>query len=380
MDGRYTRVATILVGVLMIGGVSGVLLYQSPSTSGGYVNDDEILAPNLGSSETSPLSSDVAAAPAYGPWCRCPDLCKDEPFVNIELDTTLPFTPYIGHYATPSFGDPTLGRINTWVERQADAAHIGVTVQFVGLSNNEVYVNATAPDGRTVQVNLNNDATGCHGLLMDDPTTTNKKMGWTWMYTGRCVPEYHNITITVTVYKLGAFQFKTYACDQDTGQKISETRTYDMKVYGSGGKYHDQPYMFDHVVVGTSYGFTPGGVYHFNFTDTSRTARYEGMVRSTLTASSYFEKVWMVNDDGTLTELERSGDSSYNSYYSWNWYHCPGISSHTAHLMIQLGVEGGGPYHYSSADYYVVDEATGLCMSHINGMSHPGFQIYLQSL
>lgn len=180
-------------------------------------------------------------------------------------------------------------------------------------------------------------------MLMDDPTTISEKMGWTWMYTGRCVAEYHNISISVTVYKLGLFQLKTYACDQDTGKRISDTQIYNFTVKGTGGKYHDQAYMFDHVVTGTTYDFTLATYITSTSSTIPRTARYEGWVVSSF-GHPYFENVWMVNDDGTLTKMEKDA----YGLYSWRWYHTAGLSNHTAHLIIQLGVEGGGPYPYSS--------------------------------
>lgn len=303
-----------------------------------------------------------------------PDPLKDEPLVTTSWSASYPFGGYVGHPA-PVYGDPTKGMLYTGVAEQADATRIGIMVYFVGLSSDEVYVNATTPSGQPLWINLYNDGRGgCYGLLMEDPSTIDDGVSWTWMYSGSATTEQHDISITATFYKLGSFLVRTCAYDQETGQMISDIQTFDFTVVGSGGKYYDLAYMFDNGLSGP-YNFVPGEMYDIYLTDTSRIARYEGMVRSVLSCP-YVQNMWMVNGDGSLTLMEKDA----NGKYSWTWYHSGGISSHSTHLLVQLGEAGGGPYPYSSGDYYTVDDQTNILMSHVNGMSHPGAQIYLQSL
>jgi hypothetical protein len=383
MERRIVVLTAILAVLLVVGGVAGVLLLQQS------VNNDDrdggkdtttVTTPSTNDTNkngTTPSSNNGTDKTTSNPTvpttiAPTPNPSKIEPVVSTALTNMLPLSPSYGAHPSPVYGDRTLGQISTWVSKQADAAHIGILVYFVGLSNNEVYVNATTSNGQLQWINLYNDGSnGCYGMLMDDPSAINNGMGWTWMYTGSSSTEYHNISITATIYKLGPFQMRTYAYDQDTGKLVSDTQTYNMTVTGTGGKYYPNVQMFNSTMEGGTYLFTPGEKYYFNFTDTCNNARYEGTVRSVFTCP-YVANMWMVNSDGSLTLVQKDA----NGYYSWTWDHEAGTTIHTTHLLVQLGVVGGGSYSYNSGDYYLVDGQTNLVMSRVNGESHPGIQVY----
>lgn len=313
------------------------------------------------------------------PVSKAPDgnggTVKDRPSVRTSLRPELPFGPRPSEPYLATYGVPAEGALDTWVEERADDTRIGIMVYVVGLSNEEVYINASFGGGEPQWTNLYNDGkNGCFGMFITDQANIEGDKGWTWMYVSSDGPAYYNITLSVTTYALGTHEVRFYAYDQDTGERISATEITNYTVLGTDGRPDGVNHMFDSIADPREAAYVPGGIYHFNLTDTCRFAQYGGVVRSKLTFP-YAANVWTVNGDGTETELAKGGDGTYD--HAWVCEH--GAVPHTIHVKVRIEAAGTpeSDHRPAVAFYQLVDERTGQPMSQAGSDGRPAARIDL---
>lgn len=275
---------------------------------------------------------------------------KDEPVVIASLNEELPLRPAYYDGNPPFFGVPVTGQVLAHVSKAGDATYIGVYVYLPDLTMDQVSIGASYAGGPRVPVQLVGDgASGCYGLLVDDPSSTGTN--WTWHYGG----SYHNITLTVTTYELGTHELRLYALDAETGERISEVEVTSYTVYGSGGQ-SSHLRMFDtQMSSDVADPFVPGMVYNITFKDTCRYDEYHGTVRSVFKCP-YAVNVWLVDDNGSETLLTPNSLGEYMITWTLEG------KSHDLQVRVQLGEEGGS-YPLSSGQYWLEDASTGVVLS-----------------
>lgn len=301
-----------------------------------------------GNGASTPTQNDTQATGPKGTG-------KKEPTVVAHLNEELPLRPAYYDGNPPFFGAPVSGQILAGVSGGGDPTDIGIYVYLPGLKADQVSIGASFAGGIRVPVQLVSDgASGCYGLLIDDPSMTGNN--WTWHYSGDG-QRYHNISLTVTTYSLGTHEMRIYAYDAGTGARISEVEVTSYTVYGSGGE-SSRLRMFDtEMASDISDPFAPGATYNITFTDTCRYDEYHGTVRSVFKCP-YAANVWLVGDDGNETPL---APNSYGEYViTWTLEG----KAHDLHLRVQLGEEGGS-YPLSTGHYWLEDVPTGMVLSQV---------------
>ena len=190
------------------------------------------------------------------------------------------------------------------VTRAGDAADIAVFVQFPDLVPGQVIVQASFESGPSITFPLISDgAAGCYGVLEDEPARAGGN--WTWHYDG--VSIYHNVTLSVTTFKLGMHGMRLYAHDAGSGARISDVAATSYSIYGSTGAYG----MFDTVMAtDIEDPFVPGKIYNISFADSCRYDQYRGEVRSVLKCP-HASSVWLIGTDGSETLLTANSLGEY---------------------------------------------------------------------
>lgn len=306
--------------------------------------------PLPGPKEETPLPGPKEETPTPEPPTPDPEVpVRAEPVVSLRIDETLPLRPAYFDGGPPLFGEPVPGKVIAKVTRAGDAADIAVFVQFPDLVPGQVIVQASFESGPSITVPLISDgAAGCYGVLVDEPARAGGN--WTWHYDG--VSIYHNVTLSVTTFKLGMHGMRLYAHDAGSGARISDVAATSYSIYGSTGAYG----MFDTVMAtDIEDPFVPGKIYNISFADSCRYDQYRGEVRSVLKCP-HASSVWLIGTDGSETLLTANSLGEY--IVVWTHDGRP----HEVHVRVQLG-EDNGAYQPADGHYWLEDVSTGMALS-----------------